>query len=153
VTDLAEFLLARITEQEHRVCSASALNGPVWTAANGFINGSTDTNANPRAYNGDTELWDDEGALSMHPATAEFIAANDPRHVLAECEAKRRIVEMHGFYQVQTANDGLDWDYVRCGICDIADLAPGEGNWPCPTLRALALPYAYHSDYREEWRP
>lgn len=24
---------------------------------------------------------------------------------------------------------------------------------PCPTLRMLALPYADHPDYRQEWRP
>jgi hypothetical protein len=45
----------------------------------------------------------------------------DPRlkRALAECEAKRRIV-------------------------DVADEAPG-------VLRFLALPYAEHADYREEW--
>jgi hypothetical protein len=136
---LADFLLARITEQEHRACSASALNGPVWTAANGFINGSTDTNANPRAWPGDTELWDDEGALNMHPATAEFIAANDPRHVLAECEAKRRIVDAYQHaveYEAQFPNPDAAEAYIYEHV-----------------IQVLALPYAAHEDFREEWRP
>ena len=128
------FLLARIAEDEHWACSASALNGPVWTASNGFINGTADTNANPRAYNGDTELWDDEGALSMHSDTAAFIAANDPRRVLTECEAKRLIVRYHGSRML--------------GACQ-----EDGGLFPCRTLRALALPYADHPDYCEEWRP
>ena len=25
--------------------------------------------------------------------------------------------------------------------------------WPCPTLQLLALPYAGHADYRDEWKP
>jgi hypothetical protein len=128
MTDLAEFLLARIAEDEAAVRAIHERRC-----------------ATPAQMFG----TDDRGRRYEMPCDCD-------RHigrVLAECEAKRRIVEMHGFYQVQTANDGLDWDYVRCVICDIADLAPGEGNWPCPTLRALALPYAYHSDYREEWRP
>lgn len=48
----------------------------------------------------------------------------DRARVLAECEAKRRIVE---------------WDEVQL-----------EEH---PVLRFLALPYADHPDYREEWKP
>ena len=66
-----------------------------------------------------------------------------PARVLAECEAKRRIVEMHGgFHECEDGNqhgpggEGSD-----------------EFTQPCPTLRLLALPYADHPDYREEWRP
>lgn len=87
-----------------------------------------------------------------------------PARVLAECEAKRRLVEMH------EANDGGihdrgRWDadagamvacrYWFCCICDYdRDYGyvggPDEG---CETLRTLALPYADHADYREAWRP
>ena len=58
-----------------------------------------------------------------------------PARVLAECEAKRRIV---------------------------LDLEPGagEGDWyagqdhlHAQVLRALALPYADHPDYQQEWKP
>jgi hypothetical protein len=38
-----------------------------------------------------------------------------------------------------------------CGTCGSVDDSPVE--WPCDTVLALALPYADHPDYREEWRP
>ena len=49
-----------------------------------------------------------------------------PSRVLAECEAKRAIVELHHEH---------GWVY------------------PCETLRLLALPYAYRKECREEWKP
>jgi hypothetical protein len=62
----------------------------------------------------------------------------DPARVLAECDAKRRIVELH------------DGEAVHgCPV------APDETVWtegPCPTLRTLALPYANHPDYQPGWR-
>lgn len=74
--------------------------------------------------------------------------------VLAECDAKRRIVAAHPMGEGQ---DG-GWEIHRvvgcltcitCGV-DGADIVDAG---PCPTLRALALPYASHPDYRDEWRP
>lgn len=64
--------------------------------------------------------------------------------VRVECEAKRRIVELH-------------WDCAGvCGECGVtsaaADTFAHEVAWPCPTLRALAAVYADHPDYCEEWR-
>jgi hypothetical protein len=49
-----------------------------------------------------------------------------PDRIVAECEAKRRIVDL--------TQHGCGDDYER-------------------VQRALALPYADHSDYRPEWRP
>ena len=54
--------------------------------------------------------------------------------VLAECDAKRRIVGLH--HEILTICQGC-----------------ANESYPCRTLRALALPYADHPDYREEWRP
>ncbi len=59
-------------------------------------------------------------------ASAHF-ARHDPARVLAEVEAKRRI---------------LEW----------APIDLGEGH-STHIFRLLALPYADHPDYREEWRP
>ena len=58
----------------------------------------------------------------------------DPARVLAECEAKRAVVGLHP--------EMLGW----CQGC-------AHESYPCRTLLALALPYADHPDYREEWRP
>jgi hypothetical protein len=65
-----------------------------------------------------------------------------PGRIRAECEAKRRIVEEH-----RPTRDGL-----CCGCCWLQDLGSWE-PYPCPTLRALALPYAERPDYRQEWKP
>lgn len=58
--------------------------------------------------------------------------------VLAECEAKRAIVERftHGPH-------GGPMEPGWCWMCDA-----GEATW-----RDLALPYADHPDYDEAWKP
>jgi hypothetical protein len=68
-----------------------------------------------------------------------FIKRNSPARVLAEVDAKRRIVEEHGANQ------------YRVDPCDAHDA--NFATIPCDTLRLLALPYADHEDYDEEWRP
>lgn len=70
------------------------------------------------------------------------------RRVLADCEAKRRVVALH------PAKERREW--YECAVCFDPDTAPGDydfEDWPCPTLRLLALPYADHPDYDEAWRP
>lgn len=67
-----------------------------------------------------------------------------PGRVLAECEAKRRIAELH---QQEWGSEEGD-DFMGSGRC----ITDGEFH-PCPTLREMGRPYADHPDYREEWRP
>ena len=101
MSDLAEFLRARITEDGAMVPSEHA--------------------------------GEDYGTgFNLDSVTVEV---GCPRW-LAECEAKRAIVELH-----HAAG--------RSGLCDECH----SKVWPCPTLRLLALPHAGHPDYREEWRP
>jgi hypothetical protein len=110
VNDLADFLLARIDE-ESALASAA-----------------------------------DQDAQQLGPITDDLPAASEdhrvahmfrwsPARVLAECEARRRIVED---YLAQLDSHRAGWD-ARTP----RDLA----------VRALALPYADHADYRPEWRP
>lgn len=87
------------------------------------------------------------------PAARErgkHIARWDPARVLAECAAKRRIVEAHqstsGAYTDETPETA-----VCCSEC--GSPLDNPVPWPCPTLRLVALPYASHSDYRKEWAP
>lgn len=82
-----------------------------------------------------TELMIGGGDEEERPA-AEFIARHDPARVLAECEAKRRIVALHGEVDPCDAHDGATFETVDC-----------------ETLQVLALPYADHPDYRQEWKP
>lgn len=61
-----------------------------------------------------------------------------PARVLAECEAKRRIVS--------------HCDLLIRGP-EFGHFTESDGDSGRTILRALALPYADHPDYREEWRP
>lgn len=62
------------------------------------------------------------------------------RRILAEGEARREIVKLH---------TATDWGMAAGMLCDHCS----DQRWPCPTLRALALPYTDHPDYRDEWKP
>jgi len=68
----------------------------------------------------------------------------DPVRVLAECEAKRRIVEAYidtlAMIPTHVLGDGDEHPTV------IAE------EYEAHILPALALPYADHPDYRDEWR-
>jgi hypothetical protein len=97
MTDLAEFLLARIAEDE-----AVAREAVRWSEG--------------------ASQWGDSGEPDW-----EHIARHDPARVLAECDAKRRIVQM------------------------LEDDDPGE--WGDGALRHLASVCADHPDCRDEWRP
>jgi hypothetical protein len=75
---------------------------------------------------------------------------------IADCEAKRRILERHA----QKTGANLPRHPI-CAECGGADWRPEDGvlqpfpwvmPWPCHTLRALAVPYADHPDCRDEWR-
>ena len=65
-----------------------------------------------------------------------------PAEVLAECEAKSRIVDLH---VISGRGHG------SCATCTDSDYLGLVDEGPCDTLRALALPYADHADYRPEW--
>ena len=120
---ITEFLLARIAEDE--ATARATLFEQTWTA-------HPDETGQPiRA--GRARIATCAQSVMGH------IARHDPARVLAECEAKRRIVK-----EVETTRRGQF-------------AAPGTGTLALnygldSVLRALALPYADHPDYREEWR-
>lgn len=81
------------------------------------------------------------GAISLNG-----VDVYDPRLELADIEAKRRIVELHHISDEDVYDaDGIERPGKDCTEC--------WDEFPCDTLRLLALPYAEHSDYREEWKP
>ena len=71
----------------------------------------------------------------------EAVARYSPTRTraLAECEAKRRIVARH-----KLCGTGI-------GYCDDGGHGWDEDSPGCADLSDLALPYADHADYREEW--
>lgn len=83
---------------------------------------------------------DEAGVKSGFGAGDVDYRAISPHRWLAECETKRRILDEHDDY-------GSD-QCPRCRGIKNRRLAA-----PCNTLRFLALPYANHPDYRDEWRP
>jgi len=66
-----------------------------------------------------------------------------PDRIRAECEAKRRIVEIAA--SVEETERALDIGSSEWAIGRASNNAED-------ILRALALPYADHPDWREEWR-
>ena len=128
---LTDFLLARIAEDEET--ARNATQGPWWYDPSkmnavdheeSVFAGSHGPSAITVASTGPC---DDIGSM----ADAAHIARHDPARVLAECEAKRRIVEIF------TPPHASTFDRLTAGV----------------GLRALALPYANHPDFfREEWK-
>jgi hypothetical protein len=147
-TDLADFVLARIDDDQDQARYATA--GP-WQ--NVRINDSTDGwNVEARGTDG---THYDVAVDHANPADgacggsdAAHIARWNPTRVLAECDAKRRIVEA-----LRRAEEG---DEFRTDI-DGGALTSEQSVGYVVALRAvaglLALPYASHRDYRKEWRP
>lgn len=62
-----------------------------------------------------------------------------PARVLAECAAKRAIVEVHHEY------------LAVCSHCVELGGAYDREAWPCSTLRALASVHADHPDFDPSW--
>ncbi len=126
---LTEFLLARIAEREQAIVKVLR-DRPHWRV-------------DPEPWEGGTAVLDEEEtavAFVRGDYAAYHIALNDPAHVLAECKAKRGIVEAAG-----VTGDRADWTMRQ------TDQSASDA-WE-HTLRLLALPYTNHPDYQEAWRP
>ncbi|WP_310962133.1 DUF6221 family protein [Nocardioides terrisoli] len=92
----------------------------------------------------------------------------DPARVMADCEAKRRIVELHKNWPVLIDQPVKLEPIVSSDPTQFAFRASQQIAWAteqeyrakfgdepptAPMLAALAAVYADHPDYREEWRP
>lgn len=142
--DLVQFLRARLDEDEQ-------------TARDTAWNMSTEIDnpweARPAPDEADGwEIWS-KGRFQLirgtNEADAVHIARHDPARVLAEVDAKRQILGLHVAAEY-IRND----PFAGCTTCSWRDYMEDlHVRWPCPTLRLLALPYAGHPDYREEWKP
>lgn len=84
------------------------------------------------------------------PSDGAHIARWLPARVLAECEVKRRIVDEHKPTKPKYSTR-MERGCLTCGTAQGWDDRANEAN--CNTLRLLALPYADHPEFREEWRP
>lgn len=106
-----------------------------------------------------------QAAIDVHPDGHSWTAADDPDsahfthwnpwRVLSTCVAKRLIIAAHR--DVGSGLDRRSEDPDRalkahaCSTCGQYDEYAIE--WPCYTLRVLALDWVDHPAYRIEWRP
>lgn len=140
---LAEFLLARIAEDEARVDTI-----PDWYCTDSARGEGWGSRGNCPLC--DRYMFDGTEAATKDAMWEHMEDVHRRTRVRADCEAKRRIVALHD-------NRYLLGECTSCAD-GWRDLTSGEGSheplaYPCPTLRALALPFADHPDYDESWRP
>jgi hypothetical protein len=120
VDDLIAFLRARLDEDEQAARTAAG-NRAAW---------AIDVSPSGSWYVSPGRDSDDIGDVQQQEH-AMHIARWDPARVLAEVEARRRMVDELA---------ALDGD-------------PVNGLAITRMMHLLALPYAEHPDYRKEWRP
>lgn len=111
-TTLTDFLLARIAEDEAVATYGGGAHGGI--------------------------VWNAFGGIDQ-PETVWVRSRWDTARVLAECEAKRRIVVGLASLGGETSYGGEameSWKHIAKMV-----------------VANLALPYADHPDYRDEWRP
>jgi len=176
MADLVTFLLNRIEEDE-RV--AQEADPGVWTfsadvefsGGSGNITSETPSEHFNIAYDYDREA----GYGAVDANNAPHIVAWSPARVLAECAAKRRIIEEHHL----STQRSRDWqnlelphgerkyekfiDEETCAVCGWVREVESQwmekysGTYPVPdltgclTLRALAAPFAGHPEFDPAW--
>lgn len=128
--DLVEFLRARLDRDEQM---ARACSGAPWRAA---PSGTVSTDTGGASDDGPSHV-----ATADNDAYAEHIARHDPSRALAEVAAKRQILDD---YEKQA------WILGQGHRTPELDAARSVRE---AVLRLLALPYAHHPAYQEEWRP
>lgn len=87
----------------------------------------------------------------IHEAVqAEHIIRWHPARVLAECAAKRAIIDEHSTQEVASL-DRETWaqPFIVCKRCA---MGVRQIVAPCPTIKAIAAIYADHPDYKDEWK-
>ncbi|NUR06730.1 MAG: hypothetical protein HOQ45_06965 [Nocardioidaceae bacterium] len=158
MSDLVNFLLARIAEDE--AVARAATPGPwEWepeTDGWGDCGPNLVTVAKLPPYSDGSigpvaevvGSWGhDANGIAVDDADAAHIARWDTTRVLAECEAKRRLI-------LACTHEQENWVTVRPGVRQNMPVRVpwGDDDLYEDALRYLALPYADHPDFRPEWR-
>lgn len=147
---LIVFVRARLDEREARAKAADVKQGdtawfvsPVVASAPRNFTVRSAQDKRPIARVADLAGDDDADTVGIldGEAVAAHIADNDPEFVLADVAAKREIIE-------QYENHRRAIDHGGAGIC-----TRYLANELRKVLHLLALPFAGHPDYREDFRP
>lgn len=162
--DLLDFLLARFAEDTAAAQDCAAVYPPPWDLSDrGWV---AYVKADAPIFHEVTRL--DQGAASEGGSqwtgeALEHIARWDPARVLAECQAKRRIVE-DALFDVRVARHRPAWTMPDEGLdAERRAYRQGAENQKAKQLpdvldrverlfRRLAEPFAGHPDFRAEWR-
>lgn len=136
--DLVAFLLARLAELEE---TASRAGGSVW-----HVRGEGPSRG--LVVEGDGLMIYDEGGHDEYQAA--HIARHSPENVLADVASKHRLIELA--FQHAATIDG-EWGCCHTSV----EIRAGQCHSTHPNhmidLQLLAIPFAVHPDYREEWKP
>lgn len=128
---ITDFLLARVEEEEAMARAAI-----------------TDDRGNDSGFADAFDRLTGREMLALHgmrfaDAAARMIVWNTPRRVLAECKAKRAVLDLHFECRWAGVPSG-------CSVCRTLRAIPD--TYPCMTVRALAAAYVDHPDYSQEWK-
>jgi len=127
--DMAAYLLSRIAEDERVAREAAVGRGAVWTQGD---DDATGWDRDLVHFHSDRSGW----TQFSDEAGAAHVSRWDPSRVLAECEAKRWIVE-----RCQWVRDNRD--YADWATADMAD----------EVLQHLVQVYADRPDFPSMWPP
>ncbi|TDD54568.1 hypothetical protein E1286_05090 [Nonomuraea terrae] len=140
---MTDDMLSWLREQiEHRVAVARAATQGSWKIGEPLpysdpgggisIDGDDDEVAGPGHSGGG--VWKQEDAA--------HITFNDPRQVIADCEAALSLIKLHD-------------DLHDCVTPTSSQVFPAgdKDEIPCPVLQRLAFSYRHRPGYRPEWAP
>lgn len=145
---LVEFLRERLAEDEH--CAQQAAEQPDYLKGARLIR--------PGRVGADGRRFTHDERRVPPP---EIVTRFGPKRVRDELDAKLRILDAHPIVWrdigwLEDSDENYE-ELPACGACvpkhkhykTRAEVPEGG----CVTLRLLAVPYAGHPDYREEWKP
>lgn len=124
--EIMQFVRDRLDEDEREAKSV------LWEGSGNSMD--WELTASATVFTGEDEFYAVDRNVARH------IVRHDPARVLADVEAKRRIVDLMAS-MLDAAEGDSEVDHYG-GLSAAED-----------TLKLLAFSYAEHSDYREEWRP
>lgn len=127
MNDLTAFLVARLADDEAYARNAFGDHndaGPDWH----------------EQWSGALNIGDAEDLVNTNDSqVSRFMERFDPARILREVEAKRLVIAE---YESVVESADLSNDADRALVSSLRG-----------AVKALALPYSDHEDYREEWRP
>lgn len=163
MSELIEFLRARLADDEAAARASGVPGGDPnwWTSEAKGVPGGRFFSVRTRLVNrpvARVERLDGDDATALDAAaTASHIARHDPARALREVEVKRKIidryVELHDRFAAAWSeySDWLEGKPTPEPGTQTTQADPAIRDELLCTLRLLALPYATHPDYREEW--